>query len=248
MSGAFDGKVALVTGSGRGIGAEIARRLAALGAEAIVSDLDAGSTEATAAEIRESGGKARAVPMDVSSDESVAAAVAAVVRDCGRIALLVNNAGITRDNLLLRMKKEEWNLVLETNLTGVYRVCRAVVPIMVKARFGRIVSVSSVTAKLGNPGQVNYAAAKAGIEGLTRSLARELASRNITANCVAPGFIDTAMTRALSEETRSKLLDQVPLKRLGTPADVASAVCFLLSDEASYITGTTLHVNGGMVM
>jgi 3-oxoacyl-[acyl-carrier protein] reductase len=184
----------------------------------------------------------------VSDDSSVESAVASLLESHGTISLLVNNAGITRDNLLMRMKKEEWDAVLSVNLTGAYRLCRAVAPAMVRARYGRIVSVSSVIARLGNAGQANYAAAKAGLEGLTRTLARELASRNITVNCVAPGFIDTAMTRSLSEEARSRLLDLVPLKRLGTPADVASAVLFLLGDEASYVTGHTLYVNGGMYM
>jgi 3-oxoacyl-[acyl-carrier protein] reductase len=160
----------------------------------------------------------------------------------------VNNAGIVRDNLLMRMKKQDWDDVIGTNLTGIYRMCRALVPKMVRARFGRIVNVTSVVGRAGNPGQVNYAAAKAGIEGLTRSLARELAARNITVNCVAPGFIETDMTRNLDAEVRSRLLDQIPLKRLGTPADVAAAVLFLLGDGAGYVTGTTVDVNGGMYM
>jgi 3-oxoacyl-[acyl-carrier protein] reductase len=186
--------------------------------------------------------------MDVADDASVERGCAELLEACGSIPILVNNAGITRDNLLMRMKKEEWDAVLSTNLTGIFRTCRALVPSMVRARYGRIVNVTSVVAKIGNPGQANYAAAKAGIEGMTRSLARELASRNVTANCVAPGFIDTDMTRELPEEARKKLLDQVPLRRLGTPADVASAVVFLVGEGASYITGATLDVNGGMYM
>jgi 3-oxoacyl-[acyl-carrier protein] reductase len=160
----------------------------------------------------------------------------------------VNNAGITRDNLLMRMKSEDWNAVIDTNLSGLYRLCRAVVPSMVKARFGRIVSITSVVAHIGNAGQANYAASKAGIEGFTRSLARELASRNVTVNCVAPGFIDTDMTRALTDAQRQALLAQVPLGRLGTGEDVASAVCWLMGAGASYVSGVTLDVNGGMAM
>jgi 3-oxoacyl-[acyl-carrier protein] reductase len=160
----------------------------------------------------------------------------------------VNNAGITRDNLLMRMKKEDWDEVIDTNLSGIYRVCRSLVPSMVKARYGRIVNVTSVVSRSGNPGQANYAAAKSGAEGFTRSLARELASRNITVNCVAPGFIDTDMTQKLTEAQRETLLTQVPLKRLGTPEDVAHGVTYLLSDAASYVTGITLDVNGGMYM
>jgi len=160
----------------------------------------------------------------------------------------VNNAGITRDDLLLRMKWEDWNEVLQTNLSGAYRLCRAVTPSMIKARYGRIVNVTSVVAATGNPGQTNYAASKAGIEGFTRSLARELASRNVTVNCIAPGFIDTDMTRELDDRARGRLLDQVPLKRLGTPADVAAAALFLAGPGAGYITGITLQVNGGMAM
>jgi 3-oxoacyl-[acyl-carrier protein] reductase len=186
--------------------------------------------------------------LDVSSDEQVARVVAGLLDDYARIAILVNNAGVTSDNLLLRMKPEEWSRVVDTNLTGVYRMCRAVVPSMVRARFGRIVNITSVVAEIGNAGQTNYAAAKAGIQGFTRSLAREIASRNITVNCIAPGFIDTDMTRGLDESVRSQLLEQVPAKRLGQPEDVAAAVVFLAGEDAGYITGTTLHVNGGMYM
>jgi 3-oxoacyl-[acyl-carrier protein] reductase len=247
MSGAFDGRIALVTGAARGIGREISLRLAAEGAEVIAADLRfeedvaEASTGAAAAAIRR-------VIMDVSDDASVEASARDLLKDYGTIPLLVNNAGIARDNLLLRMKKEEWEVVIATNLTGTYRLCRALIPAMVRARYGRIVNVSSVVARLGNAGQANYAAAKAGIEGLSRTLAREFASRNITVNCVAPGFIDTAMTRALSEDARARLLDLVPMKRLGTPEDVAAGVLFLLSDSASYVTGTTLYINGGMYM
>jgi 3-oxoacyl-[acyl-carrier protein] reductase len=248
MSRALEGKVALVTGAGRGIGAAIAERLAAAGAEVVVADIDRETAAGCAERIASSGGRARAVVLDVTSEESVERTVGEILDAYGTIPLLVNNAGITRDNLILRMKKEEWDAVLGTNLTGCYRLCRALIPSMVKARYGRIVNISSVVARLGNAGQANYAAAKAGLEGMTRSLARELAARNITVNCVAPGFIDTAMTRGLSEEARQRLLDQIPSKRLGDPADVAGPVLFLLGGDASYITGTTLYVNGGMYM
>jgi len=248
MSGTFEGKVALVTGGSRGIGRSIAGRLALEGAEVVLTSRSLAAAAAAAAEIQAAGGRARGVEMNVRDDAAVEAGVKELLEGCGTIPILVNNAGITRDCLLLRMKKEDWDLVLETNLSGVYRLCRAVVPSMVRARFGRIVNVTSVVARTGNPGQVNYVAAKAGTEGLTRSLARELASRNITVNCVAPGFIDTDMTRSLDDAARGKLLEQVPLKRLGQPEDVAAAVLFLAGPDADYITGTTLHVNGGMYM
>ena len=248
MSGSFAGKAALVTGGSRGIGHAIAHALAKDGAHVIVAARGLAGAEEAAGRIREAGGSAEAVALDVSRDDQVAGVLAGLVETHGRIPLLVNNAGITRDNLLLRMKKEEWDDVIGTNLTGIYRVCRALVPSMVRARYGRIVNITSVSGRVGNPGQANYAAAKAGMEGFTRSLARELAGRNVTVNCVAPGFIDTDMTRALTDEQRSKLLEQVPMHRLGTPADVASAVGFLLGEGAAYITGITLDVNGGMYM
>lgn len=248
MTAYFDDKVALVTGSSRGIGREIASALAAAGAEVIVSARGLPGAREVADEIVARGGRARAVAIDVSDEDSVSAAVQELQSAYDTIPLLVNNAGIVRDNLLMRMKKQDWDDVIGTNLTGIYRMCRALVPKMVRARFGRIVNVTSVVGRAGNPGQVNYAAAKAGIEGLTRSLARELAARNITVNCVAPGFIETDMTRNLDAEVRSRLLDQIPLKRLGTPADVAAAVLFLLGDGAGYVTGTTVDVNGGMYM
>ena len=248
MSAGLGGKTALVTGASRGIGREIALALARAGAEVACAARTEQAAAETARAIEEAGGRSRALAMDVADDGSVERACAGLLEACGSIPILVNNAGITRDNLLMRMKKEEWDAVLSTNLTGIFRTCRAIVPSMVRARYGRIVNVTSVVAKIGNPGQANYAAAKAGIEGMTRSLARELASRNVTANCVAPGFIDTDMTRELPEEARKKLLDQVPLRRLGTPADVAAAVVFLVGEGASYITGATLDVNGGMYM
>ena len=248
MTGSLAGKVALVTGASRGIGRAIALRLGSEGAEVIAAARSAEGAEAVAREIEEAGGRARGLALDVADDASVESTAADLLKAHGTIPLLVNNAGITRDNLLMRMRKEDWDLVVGTNLTGVYRMCRAIVPSMVRARFGRIVNVTSVVARLGNPGQGNYCAAKAGIEGLTRSLARELASRNITVNCVAPGFVDTDMTRALGDDARERLLDQVPLGRLGTPEDVAGAVRFLLGDDASYVTGAVLDVNGGMYM
>jgi 3-oxoacyl-[acyl-carrier protein] reductase len=248
VRGSLQGKVALVTGGSRGIGRAIALRLAEAEAQVVLTARTAEAAEVVAEEIRSSGGDARGVALDVSDYEAVEQGMANVLRDYARIAVLVNNAGITSDNLLLRMKREDWDRVLQTNLSGVYRLCRAVVPSMVRARYGRIVNITSVVAGLGNPGQTNYAAAKAGIEGFTRSLARELASRAISVNCVAPGFVDTDMTRNLSEAARQNLLAQVPLKRLGTPDDVASAALFLVGTEAEYITGTTLHVNGGMYM
>jgi 3-oxoacyl-[acyl-carrier protein] reductase len=244
----FQGKVALVTGASRGIGRSIAKVLAASGAVVICSARTTDAARSTVSEIEAGGGRAQAVALDIASDASVEAAVKELLHQHATIPLLVNNAGITRDNLLMRMKKEDWNAVIDTNLSGLYRLCRALVPSMVKARYGRIVNVTSVVGRIGNAGQSNYAAAKAGIEGFTRSLARELASRNVTVNCVAPGFIDTDMTRALSDAQRGQLLEQVPLGRLGAPADVAAAVSFLLGDGASYVTGITLDVNGGMYM
>lgn len=247
MSGALEGKVALVTGGSRGIGKQIAANLAASGAEVVLTSRSSDTGQAAAEAIRASGGKARHVVMDVSDDAAVEKGLKELLDDYGTIPLLVNNAGITRDGLLLRMKKPDWDAVIETNLSGTYRVCRAVVPSMIRARYGRIVNVTSVVARTGNPGQANYAAAKAGTEGFTRSLAREIASRNVTVNCVAPGFIDTDMTRGLDDAARKNLLGQIPMKRLGESQDIATAVLFLLA-HASYITGATLNVNGGMYM
>jgi len=244
----LDGKVALVTGGSRGIGKAIAARLARSGAEVVITARSAEAAEATAEAIAAEGGTARGVALDVADHDQVERGIDELLGAYARIAILVNNAGITSDNLLLRMKREDWDRVVQTNLSGVYRLCRAVVPSMVRARYGRIVNITSVVAGLGNPGQTNYAAAKAGIEGFTRSLARELASRMISVNCVAPGFIDTDMTRSLADPARERLLSQIPLRRLGSPEEVAEAVRFLVGAEAEYITGTTLHVNGGMFM
>lgn len=244
----LEGRVALVTGGSRGIGWQVAATLAGAGAEVVLTSRSAEAAEAAATRIVALGHRARGVALDVADSAIVERIAKTLLSDYGTIAVLVNNAGITRDNLLLRMKQEDWDAVLATNLTGIYRMCRALVPAMVRSRYGRIVNITSVVAAIGNPGQGNYAAAKAGAEGLTRSLARELASRNITVNCVAPGFIDTEMTRALDEQARRRLLEHVPLDRLGQPEDVAAAVLFLVSPAAGYITGATLNVNGGMHM
>jgi 3-oxoacyl-[acyl-carrier protein] reductase len=248
MDRTFEGKAALVTGASRGIGRAIALALGARGASVIVTARSAEAAARTAAEIAALGGRARPIVLDIADERSVDAAMADLLKEHATIPLLVNNAGITRDNLLMRMKKEDWNEVIDTNLSGIYRICRSLVPSMVKARYGRIVNITSVVARIGNAGQTNYAAAKAGTEGFTRSLARELASRNITVNCIAPGFIETDMTAELTEAQREALLAQVPLKRLGTPEDVAAGVTYLLSEQASYVTGITLDINGGMYM
>jgi 3-oxoacyl-[acyl-carrier protein] reductase len=227
---------------------DVARHLARHGAEVLVGGRDLAAAEAVASEIRSEGGAARGVCIDVGSDESVDRAAKELLSAYASIPLLVNNAGIARDGLLLRMKRTDWDSVIDTNLTGVYRTCRAFLPSMIRSRHGRIVNISSVVAAMGNAGQANYAASKAGLEGFTRSLAREVASRNVTVNCVAPGFIDTEMTRALGEESRARLSEQIPMARFGTGDDVAAAVAFLVSDGAGYVTGATLPVNGGMYM
>ena len=250
MSGTFNsdilqGQVALVTGASRGIGAVIASSLAACGATVVGSATSEKGADGISAALGESG---RGVVLDISSDESVAAALDDLRAAEGAPTIVVNNAGITRDNLLLRMKADEWESVLSTNLTGVYRVCKGCLRGMLKARHGRIINIGSVIGVMGNPGQANYAAAKAGIIGFSKSLAKELGSRNITVNVVAPGFIDTDMTRVLPEEQRAAMLGQVPLGRLGKARDIADSVVFLASDAAAYITGETLHVNGGMLM
>ena len=233
----LEGKVALVTGASRGIGRAIAEELAKQGAKVIGT-----------ATSEEGAKKINGRVLNVRDPAQCDALVEAISKEVGDIAILVNNAGITRDNLALRMKDAEWDEVIETNLRSVFRLSRAVLRGMMKARWGRIISVTSVVGASGNPGQANYAAAKAGIAGMTRSLAREIGSRNITVNCVAPGFIDTDMTRALPEASRQALLGQIPLGRLGTPQDVAAAVAYLASPAAGYVTGTVLHVNGGMYM
>ncbi len=241
----LSGKVALVTGASRGIGAAIAKTLSAQGA-IVVAAARGGNAEPTAAYIVAGGGRAEAVSCDVTDAVAVETVVSAAIARHGRIDVLVNNAGIARDQLLIRMKRADWDEVMATNLTAAFTCTQAVLKPMIKQRAGRIITISSVVGQMGNAGQVNYAASKAGLIGLTKALAREVASRGITVNVVAPGLIDTDMTSALSRGTSDDWKAQIPLGRMGTPADVAHAVCFLASDEAAYITGQVLAVNGGM--
>ena len=244
----FENRVALVTGASRGIGEAIAKRLASEGASVLAAARSADGLGRVTSEIAASGGKASALPLDLSDASSIEAGVKAALAAHGEIHVLVNNAGVTEDNLILRMGREAWDRVLSTNLTGVFLLTQAVVKGMVRKRYGRIVNVTSVVGLMGNAGQVNYAASKAGLIGLTKSVARELASRNVTCNAVAPGFIATAMTEKMTEEARAKLSEQIPLERLGTADDVAAAVAFLASEEAAYITGTVVNVSGGLYM
>ena len=242
------GELALVTGASRGIGRAIALALGAQGAKVIGTATGATGVAAIDAMLAGAGITGRGVVLDVADGAAIDAAIADIEGREGAVTILVNNAGITRDTLLLRMKAEDWDAVIDTNLGSVFRLSKAVLRGMMKARKGRIVNISSVVAMIGNPGQANYCAAKAGIGGFTRSMAREVASRGITVNVVAPGFIDTDLTRTLSEEQRTSLATQIPLGRLGQPADIAAAVCFLASPAASWITGETIHVNGGTYM
>ncbi|MBI3938074.1 MAG: 3-oxoacyl-ACP reductase FabG [Betaproteobacteria bacterium] len=242
------GHIALVTGASRGIGRAIALELGRHGATVAGTATTQPGAEGIAQYLAQAGVAGTGIVMNVNEAAQMESAVAGVQRQFGDITILVNNAGITRDNLLLRMKDAEWDDIMSTDLKSVYRLSRLVLRAMMKARFGRIINITSVVGVMGNPGQTNYAAAKAGVTGFSRALAREVASRNITVNCVAPGFIATDMTRALGDEQRDALLARIPLGRLGEPDDVAAAVVFLASPGASYITGCTLHVNGGMHM
>jgi len=242
-------QVALVTGASRGIGRAIAQELVRQGAK-VVGTATSAAGAAAITEYLEAlqPGCGKGVVLNVNDGAACVAVIEDVQKEFGSLAILVNNAGITQDQLAMRMKDEEWDSVISTNLTAVGRLSRAVLRGMMKAKHGRIINITSVVGSAGNPGQMNYAAAKAGVAGMSRALAREIGSRNITVNCIAPGFIDTDMTKALSEQQTAALLQQIPLGRLGAPEDVAAAVAFLASSQAAYITGTTLHVNGGMYM
>ena len=244
----MNGKIALVTGATRGIGRAIALALGNRGATVVGTATTEAGASAITHYLGEKAIKGKGITLDVTDPSALNQALAAIHGEFGDIAILVNNAGITRDTLLLRMKDEDWDAVIDTNLKSSFRLCRAVLRAMMKARFGRIINIGSIVGSSGNPGQVNYVAAKAGLVGLTKSLAQEVGSRGITVNCVAPGFIDTDMTKALTEDQKSKLLDHIPLGRMGRPEDIAEAVAYLASDEAGYVTGSTLHVNGGMYM
>jgi 3-oxoacyl-[acyl-carrier protein] reductase len=245
----LSGKIALVTGAGRGIGRATAIKLGAAGAKVAVNyNSSEGPAQETVEAITAAGGEARAIKADVSQADQVEAMVNILVKDWSRIDILVNNAGITRDNLMMRMSQDEWDAVIDTNLRSAYFATRAVLRPMLRNRWGRIISLSSVVGLTGNLGQANYAAAKAGIIGLTKSIAREVASRNITANAIAPGFIQTDITAVLPEELKAAMLKQIPADRYGQPEDVANAILFLTSDLAAYITGQVLNVDGGMVM
>jgi 3-oxoacyl-[acyl-carrier protein] reductase len=244
----LQGRTALVTGASQGIGRACARALAAAGAKVALAARNEAKLNDVAAEIAAAGGAAAVFTLDIASEESIKSCAKAAIAHFGSVEILVNNAGITRDTLVLRMKRADWDDVLQTNLTGTFLMTQAVLSPMLKARWGRILNISSVVGETGQAGQANYAASKAGLIGLTKSLARELASRNITANAIAPGYIETAMTAVLDEKQREAMLAHIPLGRAGTDADIANAVRFLASDDAAYITGHVLDVNGGMYM
>ncbi|HVL09938.1 MAG TPA: 3-oxoacyl-ACP reductase FabG [Burkholderiaceae bacterium] len=248
MTRLLEQQVALVTGASRGIGKAIALELARAGAQVIGTATSEAGAEAISAYLSVDGLAGRGVVLNVNDAARCEAVIDDIVKAHGGLNILVNNAGITQDQLAMRMKDDDWSAVIDTNLTSVFRLSRAVLRPMMKARGGRIINITSVVGSAGNPGQMNYAAAKAGVAGMSRALAREIGSRNITVNCIAPGFIDTDMTKALSEEQHTALKGQIPLGRLGEPEDIAHAVVFLASPQAGYITGTTLHVNGGMYM
>jgi 3-oxoacyl-[acyl-carrier protein] reductase len=244
----LQGKTAIVTGAAQGIGRAIAECLAQAGADIAVADLDPGRSVETVASVEKLGRKALNIKVNVADANETKAMVEQVLKAWGKVDILVNNAGITRDGLLLRMKEEDWNLVLQINLNGTFNCTKAVLQPMTKQRYGRIVNIASIVGVIGNAGQANYSASKAAVIGFTKTVGREYASRNVTVNAVAPGFIDTAMTHGLPTDVKETLLKQIPLGRLGTPADIAAAVRFLVSEEAAYITGHVLHVNGGMLM
>lgn len=241
-------KIAVVTGASRGIGRSISLALSAAGATIVAMDMDQAATDAVVAEIKELGGKALAVVGNVTLPEDAERMIEAAMNEYGRVDILVNNAGITRDGIFLRMKDEDWDAVLTVNLKGAFLCSRAASKVMTKQRYGRIINIASVVGQMGNAGQANYCASKAGLIGLTKSNARELAKRNITVNAVAPGFIATAMTDALSDKVKAELTAQIPLERLGTADDIANAVLFLAAEKSGYITGHVLSVNGGMYM
>ncbi len=244
----FEGKVALVTGASRGIGASIALSLGQAGAKVIGTATSEKGAAAISDRLKEAGIEGEGMVLNVTDADSVAALLKAVTAGYGAPQILVNNAGITKDNLLMRMKEDEWFDVINTNLSAIYRLSKACLRGMMKARWGRIINVSSVVGQMGNPGQTNYAATKAGVGGFTRSLAKEVGSRNITVNSVAPGFIDTDMTRELTDEQKDQMLSVIPLGRLGQTDEISKVIRFLASDDASYVTGETIHVNGGMYM
>src|SRR6476660_5721018 len=244
----LEGKIAIVTGAAQGIGRTIAETLAQVGADIAIAEMDPGRAQEAADAVKKLGRRVLNLKVNVAEWDSVKAMADQVLKECGTIDILVNNAGITRDGLLVRMKEEDWNLVLQVNLNGTFHCTKAVMQPMAKQRYGRIVNIASIVGVMGNVGQANYAASKAAVIGFTKTVAREYASRSVTVNAVAPGFIDTAMTQGLSTEVKDALQKQIPLGRLGTPADIAAAVHFLVSDEAAYITGHVLHVNGGMLM
>ncbi len=248
MSSGIEGKVALVTGATRGIGKAIAQRLAREGAIVVGTATSEAGASSISSYLEEMGAKGQGVVLNVTQPDAIEALVDAIVKQFGTPQILVNNAGITRDNLMLRMKEQEWDDVIDTNLTSIFRLAKACLKGMTRARWGRIVSIGSIVGSMGNAGQANYAAAKAGLEGFSRALAKEVGSRNITVNTVAPGFIDTDMTKDLPAANKEAMLSQIPAGRLGMPEEIAAAVAFLASQEAAYVTGATLPVNGGMYM
>jgi len=244
----FKDTVVFITGAGRGIGREIAKAFARHEAQVIVSDIVEGEAPTTVDEIMKLGGRAQFMKVDVADSGNAQEAVKAIIGAYGKIGILINNAGITRDTFLLRMKDEDWERVMDVNLKGVFSITKAVLPFMIKEKYGRIINISSVVGLMGNLGQTNYAASKAGLIGFTKALAREVASRGITVNAVAPGYIDTEMTRGLQDAVKERLIQLIPLGRLGTATDIAGGVLFLASEEASYVTGHVLSINGGMYM